>query len=43
VKQAKFEELAPYVGPKTATQIIEYFLKQHAAIDPESPAGQTTL
>jgi excinuclease ABC subunit C len=25
VKQAKFEELAPYVGPKTAAQILEFF------------------
>ena len=27
VRQAKFEELAPYVGPKAATQILEFFAK----------------
>jgi excinuclease ABC subunit C len=27
VKQAKFEELAPYVGPKTAAQILHFFKK----------------
>jgi excinuclease ABC subunit C len=27
VKQAAFSELAPYVGPKAASQIIEYFAK----------------
>jgi excinuclease ABC subunit C len=27
VKQAAFDELAPYVGPKAASQIIEYFSK----------------
>jgi excinuclease ABC subunit C len=27
VKQAAYEELAPYVGPKAASQIIEYFSK----------------
>jgi excinuclease ABC subunit C len=25
VKQAKYEELAPYVGPRAAAQILEYF------------------
>jgi excinuclease ABC subunit C len=30
VKQAAFDELAPYVGPKAATQIIEYFSKSGA-------------
>jgi excinuclease ABC subunit C len=30
VKQAGFEELAPYVGPKAASQIIEYFNKATA-------------
>jgi excinuclease ABC subunit C len=25
VRQAKYEELAPYVGPRTAAQILEYF------------------
>ena len=25
VRQAKYEELAPYVGPRAATQILEYF------------------
>ena len=25
VKQAAFDELAPYVGPKAAAQIIHYF------------------
>ena len=28
VKQAAFDELAPYVGPKAASQIIEYFAQQ---------------
>jgi excinuclease ABC subunit C len=28
VKQAAFDELSPYVGPKAASQIIEYFSKQ---------------
>ena len=28
VRQARFEELAPYVGPKAASQIIAYFQKQ---------------
>jgi excinuclease ABC subunit C len=27
IRQAKYEELAPYVGPKTATKLIEYFAK----------------
>jgi excinuclease ABC subunit C len=27
VKQAGFDELAPYVGPKAASQILEYFSK----------------
>jgi len=27
VKKASFEELSPYVGPKTATQILHYFSK----------------
>lgn len=30
VKQAAFSELAPYVGPKVATQIIEHFAKTGA-------------
>jgi excinuclease ABC subunit C len=30
VKQAAFSELAPYVGPKAASQIIEYFAKTGA-------------
>jgi excinuclease ABC subunit C len=30
VKQAAFDELAPYVGPKAASQIIEYFSKSGA-------------
>jgi excinuclease ABC subunit C len=34
VKQAAFDELAPYVGPKAASQIIEYFSKS----DSHSPA-----
>jgi excinuclease ABC subunit C len=25
VKKASYEELAPYVGPKAASKIIEYF------------------
>ena len=27
VRNAKFEELAPYVGPKAAAKLIEYFAK----------------
>jgi excinuclease ABC subunit C len=39
VRRAKFEELAPYVGPKAAARIVEFFAEQ-----PESaPDGQTTL
>jgi excinuclease ABC subunit C len=38
VRQARFEELAPYVGPKAAARIVEYFAKQQ-----ETPDGQTTL
>jgi excinuclease ABC subunit C len=30
VKRAAFDELAPYVGPKAASQIIEYFSKSEA-------------
>ena len=30
VKRAAFDELAPYVGPKAASQIIEYFSKSGA-------------
>ena len=30
VRQARFEELAPYVGPKAAHQILEYFAGQRA-------------
>ena len=30
VKRAAFDELAPYVGPKAASQIIEYFEKSEA-------------
>jgi excinuclease ABC subunit C len=27
IREAKFEELAPYVGPKVAAQMIEYFAR----------------
>ena len=39
VRQARFEELAPYVGPKAASQIIEYFNATEAApaAGPETP------
>jgi excinuclease ABC subunit C len=30
VKKAAFDELAPYVGPKAASQILEYFSKTNA-------------
>jgi excinuclease ABC subunit C len=30
VRQARFEELAPYVGPKAAHQILEYFARERA-------------
>ena len=33
VKQAGFDELAPYVGPKAASKIVEYFSQ---AIRPKS-------
>jgi len=33
VKQAAFDELAPYVGPKAAAQIIEYFAGRSAGRD----------
>ena len=36
VKRAAFDELAPYVGPKAASQIIEHFSKTGAAGNPES-------
>jgi excinuclease ABC subunit C len=38
VRQAGFEDLAPYVGPKAAARIVEFFAKQQ-----EAPDGQTTL
>jgi excinuclease ABC subunit C len=34
VRHAKFEELAPYVGPKAAAQIVEFFARTSA--DPET-------
>ncbi len=33
VRNAGYEELAPYVGPKAATQILEYFKHQQARSD----------
>jgi excinuclease ABC subunit C len=27
VRQARYEELAPYVGPKAAARLVEYFTK----------------
>jgi NAD-dependent DNA ligase len=27
IRRAKYEELAPYVGPKAAAKLIEYFAK----------------
>jgi excinuclease ABC subunit C len=32
VKKAAFDELAPYVGPKAAAQIIEYFARQESEV-----------
>ena len=34
VRMARYEELAPYVGPKAATQILEYFRQQRAKSEP---------
>jgi excinuclease ABC subunit C len=34
VKQAGFDELAPYVGPKIASQIIEFFKSKNTAVTP---------
>jgi excinuclease ABC subunit C len=34
VKKAAFDELAPYVGPKAASQIIEYFSKTSQGLSP---------
>ena len=39
VKQARFDELAPYVGPKAAGQIIEFFAKAAAAAPTAVPSG----
>jgi len=33
VKQAAFDELAPYVGPKAASQIVEYFASRRGGKD----------
>jgi hypothetical protein len=35
VKRAAFDELAPYVGPKVAAQIIEHFKQNGQDEDPE--------
>ena len=32
VKRAAFDELAPYVGPKAASQIIEHFSKENSGV-----------
>jgi excinuclease ABC subunit C len=37
VKRAAYDELVPYVGPKTAAQIIEYFSKQNSGVRNQKP------
>jgi excinuclease ABC subunit C len=34
VRKAAFDELAPYVGPKAAAQIVEYFAKHESGPGP---------
>lgn len=39
VRHAKFEELAPYVGPKAAAQIVEFFAKEAVPASGGEPPG----
>jgi hypothetical protein len=42
VKRAAFDELAPYVGPKAASQIIEFFSKDRIqATEEENPSPES--
>jgi excinuclease ABC subunit C len=36
VKNARYEELAPYVGPKAAAQLVEFFARAKEALSQES-------